>query len=114
MNFKVGDIVKTRDGREVEILKTDAPCIHPILGMYLESGYADNWNADGTYFGPEERNCDLLPPKRTRDVTVWVNVYPTTDRIPHTVHDNPEAADRAADYAEALAVAVPVTFTVEW
>lgn len=78
MNFKVGDTVVTRDGREVEILKTDA-LGQPTIGLWLDSGKTDSWNADGHYCrGGGEHRCDLLPPeirgddkpKRTREVTV--------------------------------------------
>lgn len=114
MNFKVGDIVKTRDGLEVEVLKVDAPGKLPIVGMFLSSpftGEAFNWRANGSRY-EFASGADLLPPKRTREVTVWVNIYETTE----TVHRTQKSAERLAGTVDddTLAVAVPHKFTLEW
>lgn len=126
VNFKPGDIAKTLDGREVEILKVDAPG-QPTIGLWLDSGKTDSWNADGHYCrGGGEHRCDLLPPKqehacevcgqsvpapqkRTREVTVWVNVYSVYETCFNSGED---AINKASK--DALAVAVPHTFTLEW
>lgn len=120
MKFEPGMVCKTRDGREVEILKTDAPGNMPIIGMFLDdemhTGAARNWHANGAYHvtGKYETFTDLIPPKRTREVTVWVNVYP--DGQQDACPDERNARDLAAyvlrSGVEPLAVAVPVTFTL--
>lgn len=104
-NFKVGDIVKTRTNSKMfEILKIDgssAACRNTVtdeLGWYLLD--------------------QLLPPKRTREVTVYVNVLKHDGIEWNTTHDSYAVAKYSTTILdhriEVLAVAVPVTFTVEW
>lgn len=120
MKFEPGMICKTRDGREVEILKVDAPGPRPIVGLVLSGfnkGEAQSWYADGLYGTGAEFYFGLLPPEtrsddkpeRTREVMVWVNVYESAEECFTTGMDAKRWAD---EYA--LAVAVPVTFTVEY
>lgn len=75
--FTVGEIVKTESGREVEILKVDAPGLFPIIGMLVHDGSCDQWTERGWY----EPKCwgsgyDLIPgssdpvPKETADYSM--------------------------------------------
>lgn len=120
MTFKVGDIVLTRDGREVEILKVDAPHgLRPILGMYCSSGVPDLWRENGRFFGLDEdgpSNKDLLPPKRTREVMVWVNVYSNgeTEVCPDERNARDLAESTLHRAMKLEAIAVPATLTVGW
>lgn len=108
-NFKVGDIVKTRDGREVKILCVDAPGAFPIIG-FMADGFPSCWTLNGQVCDDDhKRGADLIPPKRTREVTVFLNIYPTMQ----TFHCSEDVARYNTQGCE-LAVAVPVTFTVEW
>lgn len=110
MNFKVGDTVKTHDGREVEILKTNAPGDKPIIVMFFEDGCTVHLHSDGRYYQDGTKSgYDLIPPKRTREVTVLVDVY--IDRV-HVYSPEPQSEWQTADCP--LAVAVQRTFTVEW
>lgn len=111
MTFKVGDVVKTRDGREVEILKVDAPGDLPIIGCFLDNGMPSNWMESGLWLGDSRHmaDSDLLPPKRTREVNWWFNIYETCEVA---FISEEQARDNA--YGNALAIAVPVTFTLEW
>jgi hypothetical protein len=56
---------QTRDGRAVEILRTNVKNVNfPIVGIITErNGYEtqDRWAADGCYYGNSESEHDLIP-----------------------------------------------------
>jgi hypothetical protein len=78
---------QTRDGRAVEILRTNVKNVNfPIVGIITErNGYEtqDRWAADGCYYGNSESEHDLIPvPTKheawmpvsyDRDGAYWVN-----------------------------------------
>ncbi len=99
--------VKTRDGRDVEIVLVDARGIYSIRGYIGEDTHLSGWLADGKH--TQSLNFrDLILPKRKIEQTVWLNIYATTK----SCWDD-EGIARAAAGPEALIIAHPVTFTVE-
>ena len=66
--FKVGDKVKTRNGRDVEIVYIDERLKQPVIGV-LNDDYGEKtiqeWSDNGAYVGTKESDLDLIPPSRT-------------------------------------------------
>lgn len=78
--FKVGDKVKTRDGRDVEIIYIDERLKQPVIGIlhYEDGGMPiQEWSNNGAYLETKESNLDLIPPSRT--VTLYRAVVLTSD-----------------------------------
>lgn len=68
--FKVGDKVKTRDGRDVEVVYIDERLKQPIIGVISwEGGDRPScyfWNEDGSFVGyGSSSELDIIPPSRT-------------------------------------------------
>lgn len=96
--FKVGDVVKSRDGRSARILAVDvagpwsiaAAVRHPSGSEYLLS-----YSADGRLHPDGKSAADLMPPKK-----VWyVNLYPNSFASKYATRKEADAgadADRIA------------------
>lgn len=60
MKIEKGKFYRTRDGRKVEILKTDAKNPYPIIGMVTHRSYAHescrHWSDNGTYLKSDKEN----------------------------------------------------------
>ena len=59
MKIEKGKFYKTRDGRKVEILKTDAKNMHPIIGITQHSDGNElcaHWSDNGMYLKSAEDN----------------------------------------------------------
>lgn len=80
-NFKVGDKVKTRNGRDVEIVHIDGRLKQPIIGLLVwEDGDVVSmaWYEDGTYIkGRSDGTLDIIPPSRT--VTLYQAIVRTPE-----------------------------------
>lgn len=76
INPQVGETWETRDGKQIEILKTDGPDRNPIIGMEVKHGLPLGWYPDGRYLqGRAENARDLIRRvEPEREGIVWVNV----------------------------------------
>jgi hypothetical protein len=116
-NWKPGQRLNTAE--EVMQALLDGQKIHPIWHPPGSTYYLHLVDGElRTRTGAETSNdicdprkyCIYTPPKRkvTREVTVWVNVYPDDD---YRVFNNKSNAEFFTE--DALAVAVPHTLTIE-
>ena len=64
MKIEKGKFYKTRDGRKVEILKTDAKSMHPIVGLITYSDDDElcaHWSDNGVYLkNAYKSSCDII------------------------------------------------------
>lgn len=79
--FKVGDKVKTRSGRDVEIIHIDDRLSLPVVGISTlsEGNFTiDTWSKDGRFqYNMEEDQLDIIPPSRT--VTLYQAIVRTPE-----------------------------------
>jgi hypothetical protein len=114
--FKVGQVVKTRNGREARVICVDRKTDNGLSMVALyKSRHSDEENY-GSFtpqgkFMPddEEHDCDLMPPMRT----VWVNLYCENDKTNARWHHEKETADRLGRDYKAIAKAIPVEIPME-
>ena len=90
--FKVGDVVKTRDGRKAEIVRADVKHSQPVIAIIARPGgledFVGTFSSDGFYH-PDKSEChlDLMPPERKPEVAnpvpMWVGILqgPVNDPI---------------------------------
>ena len=69
MNIKVGDKLKTRDGRDVDItgiVHDDEKLYYPIYGLI--NGLPYTWAKNGKFYRHEEKsNLDLITPEQPEE-----------------------------------------------
>lgn len=85
MTFKVGQVVLTHSGKEVEILKVDAPGDESIVGIFIDNGYVDKWCSDGSWMKDCEDVLNLIPFKFQTDE--W-NVFLSSKVDPMATDNN--------------------------
>lgn len=96
-SFKVGDKVKTRDGRDVEIVHRDGRLIRPVIGvLHYEDGEMAirEWSDNGAFLETKESDLDLIPPSRT------VTLYPALVRTEDGYYFTPSSLFRGLDDIE--------------
>lgn len=72
--LKVGDKVVTRDGRDVEILKTDLKYENPIVGIVTDDKGEQTvglWTKKGRFYDDSECNGDLFLPPQKRTLMLY-------------------------------------------
>lgn len=77
---------RTRDGREVRIYAVDGGGGNPVHGAALESSgwHKMSWRQDGSWCVEYPNHpLDLIEVKPRIKREVWVNVYPSSEGIPH-------------------------------
>ena len=96
--FKVGDKVKTRNGKDVEIVCVDERARQPIIGLVFWTDgevTSASWYEDGTYIkGRPDHTLDLVPPSRT--VTLYQAVVLSPDGYPFITDRLYESGDSEA------------------
>ena len=76
--FKVGDKVKTRDGRDVEIVYIDERLKQPVIGVLQdEEMEIRQWSCNGTYANGVSWGLDIIPLPRT--VTLYTALVRAED-----------------------------------
>lgn len=95
--FKVGDVVKSREGNSVRIICTDAATSQPIVGLECDSSDGDesteNYHEDGSYrIDRSKDDRDLMPPKIVR----YINVYGDPTLRCRADADHAAASERVA------------------
>jgi len=77
--FKVGQRVKTRDGRDARILAVDLKGECPV-GAAVDNGAGETlerYTASGRFYGDNaDSDFDLIKPPVVRVYDAWVNMYP--------------------------------------
>ena len=99
----MGDLIsmdkqyKARDGRAVEVLRTDMKHKHFTVAAIITNSDGTQWLASRTSTGRsflgKENIGDLIEVKPRIKQYVWVNLYP--DRRPYS-HSTKEEADKIA------------------
>ena len=95
---------KTRGGREVRVLCTDAQGKLPVVGLVEEVAIPQTFDADGHWWRRDDSHMDLIEVKPER--TVWVNIYTHGHAYGYPTK---EAVDKARDLRTCIAC-VQVTF----
>lgn len=67
--------VRTKDGRAVRVLCTDAPGEYPVVGIIDGYESPETWMIDGTWLQGEIEDTDLENAPRRIQREFWVNVY---------------------------------------
>lgn len=114
--FKNGAQVVTRDGREVEILRTDVKSTVPgytIVGLieYEADEVVARWSSKGEFTKGEISPMDLM--LKTQKRKGWINVY-RVDKPPFTAAAGLIFETQAAAKASAANSSYLDTIEIEW
>ena len=98
--IEMGRVYRTRDGREVRVLMTDAGSSHPVVIAYKGRDDSFWWSMhvtpEGRVSQSHEDPRDLIEVKPRIRREVWVNVYRTDDVVLSNCHNTKDSADRSA------------------